>query len=172
MWRFYNSNLVFCPQENRILEEWSIWKSLSMVETFRKLCFTVLLLCLYLFFIPCFVWRHLFCATFVYGTLKQLRTNGRHNQNTASFNFSLWTFITCLDKCTSTLPLHWGREVLHFLKITLYSSVIYRSNLTLLSAVHGYDSISTVAAAVIEPFPVTCHFLFSSGIWLASLFLR
>lgn len=81
------------------------------------------------------------------------------------FNLSSRMFYMCPDKCASALPLRWGREV--SILLALFSSVIFRTNLTLLSV----DSLPStiIVKAVLEPFLVMGHFHFSFGFGLANV---
>lgn len=65
--------------------------------------------------------QHLFVRVYLQ---KKPQLNIKYNQNSVCFNFSSWTFYLCPDKCTSTIPLHWGWEVSFLL--TLFSIVIFR----------------------------------------------
>lgn len=134
-------------------------------EFYKKLCFTVYVYTgkLSFFGLSPLVWHHLFCATFVHVTLSsstQQQKNGRQKQNSASFNISSRAFSLCADKRTSTFPWRWHWFFLHFIKQSVYSSEIFRSNST---------SLSVRPCPVVDSFQVISVFHFFPGLWLANV---
>lgn len=78
-------------------------------------------------------WGCLFLfLTFVWDVCKaslsheQQQTEGRHSQNSASFNLSTSSFYMCPKKRTFTLPLSWRKLRRRLPLLTLYSSEIIR----------------------------------------------
>lgn len=128
---FFYSFLSTCKKIFKSLNIWASGKISYRMMTFRKFfSFSVayrkpgFLEFSVLFDVIFYVW-HLFAWPYL---LKHQQINGSHNQHSAGFNLSRWTFFTCIQ----INVLHWGQETSRGIFLC-FINCIFRSKSTSLS---------------------------------------